>query len=212
MTKDKLARYAKWFTLIGGFVFGVVGTVWSFAFVDRSNDELKRLTDQKAAITREIQSLEGIAYDYFIANQQGDMIFMLGLQDDARREVAGLIYRANLLDRATPVRNMIGALAIAKQLDYRKRYDAYERLNDDARADLNLVKFMRLKAEEKDVIGLGQKRVPELLDLQAGVEQSIAATEAAPRRNRTIGLASSILGSFLLLLANLITKRKENAA
>lgn len=209
---DQLVRYAKFLTLTGGFVFGVIGTVWSFVFVDRSNDDLKHLTDQKAAVTREMQSLEGIAYSDFIANQQGDLIFVLSRQNDARRDITNLIYRGNLLDRATPVRNMIGALAIAKQLDYRKTYDAYERLNDDARADLTYEKFTRLKAAEKDVIALGQKRVPMLLDQQAGLDRSIAANEATRREHRTIGLASSILGSFLLLLANLSNQRKETAA
>ena len=208
---DKLARYAQWFTLVGGFFFGVIGTVWAFAFVDRGNDDLKRLTDRKAAITREIQVFGDSAYSYFIANQQGDLIFLLAQQDEARHDLAKLMQRANLLDRATPVRNMIGALAIAKQLDFRQTYDTYRKLNEDARDDLSYAKFRALKDAEKDVIERGEQRVPVLLEEQAGLDRSIAASEATRGRHRAIGLASSILGSFLLLLANLITKRKEMA-
>jgi hypothetical protein len=49
------------------------------------------------------------------------LIFILSQQEGARRELASLVYKGNMLDRATPVRNMIGALALAKQLDYRSR-------------------------------------------------------------------------------------------
>ena len=52
------------------------------------------------------------------------MIFIQAQQGSARRDVADLIYKGNMLDRATPVRNMIGALAVAKQLDYRQTYGA----------------------------------------------------------------------------------------
>ena len=53
-----------------------------------------------------------------------------------------------MLDRATPVRNMIGALAIAKQLSYRQTYDAYEKLNDETRTNLTFENFTKLKWAE----------------------------------------------------------------
>lgn len=65
---DRLVRTARWFSLIGGFLFGVIGVVWSFAFIDRGAEELKVLTDRKAGMTREIQALESNAYNDFIAN------------------------------------------------------------------------------------------------------------------------------------------------
>jgi cell fate (sporulation/competence/biofilm development) regulator YlbF (YheA/YmcA/DUF963 family) len=59
---------------------------------------------------------------------------------------------------------MIGALAVAKQLDFRSTYDAYERLNNETRANLSFENFTRLKQEEKNIIVKGQERVPLLLD------------------------------------------------
>lgn len=90
------------------------------------------------------------------------MIFILALQGTGRQDIAGLIYKGNMLDRATPVRNMIGALAIAKQLDYRETYDAYEKLNDETRANLSFDNFTKLKAAEQTIIAKGQERVPLL--------------------------------------------------
>lgn len=121
-------RHAKSISMTGGFLFATVGAVWSFLVVDSLSEQGKQLADARAGLTRQMQSLATIASEYFIANQQGDLIFILAQQDGAREELARLISKGNLLDRATPVRNMIGALALAKQLDYRQAYDQYERL------------------------------------------------------------------------------------
>jgi hypothetical protein len=203
-----LSKHAKLISLIGGFLFGTVGAVWSFVFVDRRSEEIKRLSDHKADVAKQVQSLNSIASEYFIANQQGDLIFTLAQQENARKDIVALIYKGNMLDRATPVRNMIGALAIVKQLDYRRVYDAYERLNDVTRADLSFDNFTKLKEVEKAIILAGQQRVPLLLNNMFETEKAINASEAAQKRNRAIGLVSSIFGNFLLLLANLIAKRE----
>jgi hypothetical protein len=203
-----LSRHAKSISLIGGFLFGAVGAVWSLVFVDRLGEEMRQLSDRKADLTRQMQSLNSIASDYFMANQQGDLIFILAQQGSARQDLAGLIYKGNMLDRATPVRNMIGALAIAKQLDYRQTYDAYEKLNDETRANLSFGNFTRLKQAEKDIIVKGQERIPLLLNNQFEIEKAINANEAAQKRNRLIGLVSFVSGTFLLLFANLIAKSR----
>jgi hypothetical protein len=201
-----LARRAKSISLILGFLFGVVGAVWSLLVVDRQGEEVRKLSNTKADFARQVESLNSIASEYFIANQQGDLIFILAQQGNAREDVSSLIYQGYLLDRATPVRNMIGALAIAKQLDYRKTYDAYERLNDETRSHLSFENFSKLKQVEKTLIVAGQQRVPLLLNGMFEIEKQISANGAAQKRNRLIGLVSSVFGSLLLLFANLIAQ------
>ena len=205
----RLFRYAKLFSLIGGFVFGMAGAVWSFAFDQRLGQDQARLSDLKADLSAQIRMLNDIASEYFMANQQGDLIFVTAHQDTARRDLAELIYKGSMLDRATPVRNMIGALAIAKVLDYRTTYDAYAKLNDEARANLTLDTFMKVKQAERTIITKGQERVPVLMKALFEVERELNANAQAQGRNRVIGLFSSLLGSFLLLLANLVAARQE---
>jgi hypothetical protein len=113
------SRRAKSIGLIGGFVFATLGALWSFLVVERLSEQARELANAKADVNRQIQSLNTLAAEYFIANQQGDLIFILAQQENARRDLASLIYQGNILDRATPVRNMIGALAVARQLDYK---------------------------------------------------------------------------------------------
>jgi hypothetical protein len=201
-------RHAKAISMIGGFLFATLGVVWSFLVVDSLSEQGKQLADVKAGLTRQMQSLASIASEYFIANQQGDLIFILAQQDSAREQLARLISKGNLLDRATPVRNMIGALALAKQLDYRQTYDQYEKLNDATRSDLSPANFTKLKDEEKKIIVQGQDRIPLLLNELFEIETAINANEAAQKRQRLMGLIASILGSSLLLLANLFAERK----
>lgn len=204
-----LCRHAKRISVISGFVFGTVGAAWSFVVVDKLSEETRQMSDAKADVIRQMGSLNSIASDYFIANQQGDLIFILALQDGARQDLAGLIYKGNMLDRATPVRNMVGALAIAKQLDYRQTYDDYEKLNDETRANLSFDNFTKLKQTEKAIIVKGQERVSLLLNDLFEIEKAINANAAAQKKNRMIGLVSTFFGSLLLLFANLIAEGRN---
>ena len=58
--------------------------------VDRLSEEMRHLSDTKADLKGQIDSLNSIASDYFIANQQGDLIFILALQATARQDLAEL--------------------------------------------------------------------------------------------------------------------------
>jgi hypothetical protein len=206
-----LFRHAKALSLVGGFLFGMAGAGWSFAFVDRLGSEMARLSDAKADVTGQVRMLNDTASEYFIANQQGDLIFLTANQDRAQKDLAALVYKGNLLDRATPVRNMIGALAIARQLDYRRTYDAYLELNNRARDTLSAENFFALKTAERQIISRGQERVPVLMNGLADLEKAIRANERSQERNRVVGLISSILGNSLLILANLVVVRREPA-
>jgi cell fate (sporulation/competence/biofilm development) regulator YlbF (YheA/YmcA/DUF963 family) len=167
------------------------------------------MTDYKADLIMQVQTLNNNAYNYFIANQQGDLIFILAQKDNVRQDIFGLIFKGNMLDRATPVRNMIGALAIAKQLDYRQTYEAYKKLNDDTRSNLSFDNFTKLKQVEKAIIEQGQDRVPLLLTSLAETEKAISANEAKQKIYGVIGFIGIVLGQSLLLFANIIAKSKE---
>jgi hypothetical protein len=201
-----IARHAKAISLIAGFLFGTLGAAWSFVFDDRLNEEMRQLSDTKADLVIQVDALNSTASEYFIANQQGDLIFLLAGQENVDQDLATLIYKGNMLDRATPVRNMIGALALAGQLDYRQTYDAYVELNEAARASFSLEDYTRLIETEQAIITQGTDRVPGLLKSLAEIEAAINANRAAQQDNRVIGLISSIFGSLLLLAANLVAE------
>lgn len=206
-----VAQNAKLIALILGFAFATLGTLWAFTVTDNLSAEMQQLSDAKALTLAQADALNRIASEYFIANQQGDLIFITAQQNGANQEVARLIYRGNLLDRATPVRNMIGELAKQKQLDYRQTYDAYEKLNDETRANFTLSSFMQLKQVESEIIGMGQARAPALLGQGFEFDKAINAKQAEQSRNRVIGVFAALVGSTMLFAANLLAERNKSA-
>ncbi len=193
--------------LFVGFLFSTVGALWGLVVTDRLDAQIQDLGEQKSVNASQITTLNRIASEYFIANQQGDLIFILALQPGANRDLAADIYQGNMLDRATPVRNMIGELALEQQLDFRQTYDAYTKLNDEARAHLTFSNFMQVKKFESDVIMKGQNRVPELVKVNNELDRSLLAKQAAQSRNHILAVLTAILGSAVLLAANVIVEK-----
>ncbi len=201
------SSHGKATSLIGGFFFTLVGIAWSFLVASNLDGKSRGLAEHRADLMRQIDHLKVNASEYFLANQQGDMIFIVSQQDDARKDIAAQIRAANLLDRDTPVRNMIAELALAGQLDYRQTYDAYKKQNDLTRAEFTLENFRALKGAEKTIIQQGQERAGKLVAEVFATEADLRANDAKQKRGRLVGFTASILGSFLLLLTNLAAEK-----
>lgn len=209
--RDFLVRYNKRVTLSAGFLFGVIGTSWSYLYVDDTNRELSALSTLRADAVKQEQTMSSAAYDYFLANQQGDLIFVMSLQASARGDLVKLIYKGNMLDRATPVRNMIGALAIAGQVDYRRTYDAYAALNDKAREAIDFSMYTQVKDHEREIIKQGEAYANTVHQRIAALDQAKTELESQSRTQRLAGILFAMLGNFVLFCANLIADRRVAA-
>lgn len=200
-------RHGKLIALVAGFLFSAMGALWALLVTDRIDAQIQQLSDARAVTARQIEALNQLASEYFIANQQGDLIFIMAAQSGADRDIASDIYQGNILDRATPVQNMIGELAMQGQLDFQQVYGAYQRLNEETRRNFTFTNFMSLKKMESEVIQQGQRRVPELLDVNSAIDRQLNARKAAQSRNHVLGVLTAIVGSAVLLAANVITQR-----
>lgn len=204
----KLARHGKVIALVAGFLFSAVGALWALLVTDRIGSDIQELSDRRSVNVAQIEALNRAASEYFIANQQGDLIFITARQAGADKGLAGDIYQGNMLDRETPVRNMIGELALEKQLDFQQTLGAYKQLNEETRRNLTFANFMRLKQMESEIIMAGQARVPVLLAENAAIDQRLNAKKAQQSRNKVLGVLTALIGSAALLAANLISERK----
>jgi hypothetical protein len=202
-TIDVLAGLVRPFVIMLGFVSSLVGTLGSFLIIERVNVAIRALVDQKNGASQEIEKLGGLASAYFMANQQGDLIYMLGLQPGARKDLADLIYKGNLLDRAEPVRNVISALSLVRLLDYRQTYGEYEKLVEAAQKETTFAAFMAVKMFERKMVQQAQDRVSALQVTLVPLQRQISLTEAQLRARQIFLIAFSSVGAFLLLLANL---------
>jgi hypothetical protein len=195
---------AKTISVILGFASTFVGTIWSFLVADRLSKEMSDLTDKKASIISDIGKMEAAASQYFVMNQQGDLIFILGHQPNVDTELAVTMYRGNLLDREVPIRNMIATLAIAHEADYRAQSDEYLALEKTTADKLSLTNYEDLKKLEKDIVERGQKLVDQRQKQFFEVSGQINSNEAKQTVAKIVGLVFTIFGAVLLLLANLI--------
>lgn len=97
------------------------------------------------------------------------------------------------------------------QLDYETEMAAYTQLNDQVRANLTAAGYKAVKAKEQEIIAKGQARVPELMKQNAEIDQALNAKQAQQSRNHILGVTMAIIGSVVLLGANLITERASAA-
>lgn len=204
----RFSQHGKVIALVAGFLFSAVGALWALLVTDRIGTDIQELSDQRSVNTAQIDALNQTASQYFVLNQQGDLIFVTANQAGSNRELVADVYQGNMLDRRTPVVNMIGVLALQNQLDFQKALDAYDRLVDDTRRNLSLANFARLKAAEADIIKAGQARVPKLVEENAEIDQQLNAKKAQQSRNHVLGVVTALIGSAALLAANLISERK----
>ena len=106
---------------------------------------------------------------------------------------------------------LIGALAVAGQLGYRETYDAYAKLNGEARERLDFATFSAVKAREQEIIQQGQNLAATLLTRQFEIRKALNDNEAAQRMARVTSGVLSIVSTVLLLAASLVVKREESA-
>ncbi|MBU3685401.1 MAG: hypothetical protein FGM25_03215 [Mycobacterium sp.] len=202
-----LRSRAKVIALIAGFLFSVVGTLWALLVTDRLDGQIQQIAGTRTANAVQIDRLQRLASEYFMANQQGDLIFIMGLQPGANRDLAASVYQGNILDRATPVQNMIGALGEANQLDFDQVYGTYLTLNEQAKENFTMETFSRLKGNEREIIMQGQERAFALAEENAGLDQVQRAKQSQQSRNNVLGVLAAIVGSAALLAANLIVEK-----
>lgn len=208
----KLVRISRIVALAGGSIAAVVGILWSLLYVDHLTDQAHTMSSLRDDIVERARRITVAEEQYFTANQQGDLIFILALQPNARRDLASSIYAGNMYDRATPVRAMIGGLVRTRLLDYNETNTAYQALVDKARQTQTLETFQAVKAMERDIIQRGQQQEGELMKQQFLVRQGLTENDTAQLHARIVGGVISILSTLLLLLASIITKRHEEPA
>lgn len=202
-----LRRRGKLLTLVVGFLFSAVGALWALLVTDRLDGQIQQLGAQKAEIAGQIALLNGYASDWFMLNQQGDLIFMLKLGPDVDRELAADIYKANISDRGVPVREMISELGREQQLDPDKVNAEYRALSQGFQASPgDLEKWVDLKIFEKKTIVQGQGRALALAKESVGIDTDLRSKQRTQSLNHVMAVLTAIIGSAVLVAANAITE------
>ena len=212
VVREFFSRRGKLIALVVGFLFSTVGALWALLVTDRLDIQIQKINEQKSATAGQITALNRFASEYFIPNQQGDLIYMLNVQPDVNQDLATRIYLGNLSDRRTPVRNMIAELGLENQLDADATYAAYRKLSDDLNDDPNNEqKYWGVKLFEKKLITQGQDRALKLVDVNNGLDRDLRAKQSTQSLNHIMAVLTAIMGSAVLVAANVIAERTGDA-
>ncbi len=203
---------ARRMAILVGFIVAAMSTLGPQFYVGPV-DDLGAEADQSAKVlASRIETLRAAQSQYLLFEQMGVLIYALNAtgmaaEGSSQRDTLGNLYQLSLLDRSTAVRQMIGELAKAGRLDYRKTADQYAELVAAARKTFSLESYKAVDDFENAAMARAN-------DLMAGLQQALLAAEGA--KGGYDGLASrrslhmlvlTALGSTLLLAANLISEK-----
>jgi hypothetical protein len=203
---------SKRLSIIVGGGLAIAGTAGQFFLVDSLASEANRLGERVSSNLAKVETLKNAQLQYFLAYQQGSMLFAMDPNGETKnKQVLGNLYKLNLINRATPLRAMLGEMAIAGALNYRAAYDAYVAVNENARADFTWENYAALNDFERQVIdrALDQQHKLEEDALEADSQKSVVSSQVERRKFSLILI--SLLGSSLMLIANLVSTRTKPA-
>lgn len=200
-------RDAKRISILIGATMALIGSGGQFFLVDSLSKEAAALGEKIARAQTDAETLKNAQMQYFMTYQQGTVIFALDPNGATKdKQVLGNLYRLNLINRATPLRAMLGDMAVAGLLDYRKTYDAYLIANEKAQKDFTWENFAALNAFERTVVDGALARQHKLQEDVFSLGQRKAGVDDAVDRRKLTLVLVSMLGTVLLLLANLRSK------
>lgn len=195
-------------SLIIGFIFAMVGTVGQNLFVDHTVKAAQAIDGRIRKSTEVINTLQNSYFAYFFAAQQASVLFVIDPGNSTARQGAlGDIYKGNLLDRAVPFRFILGSLAVAGIFDYTKAYQAYQALNDKARAEFNFANYQAVNTFEHDVIDRANDYSNELTEQRFELAKEKALLDQQIDRRRLLLLIVAGVGSIIMLVSNVLTTK-----
>ncbi len=198
--------------VVGGFL-AIAGSAGQFFLIESLSAEAAREGEKAASGLQKIETLKNAQLQYFLAYQQGSMLFAMdptGLTRD--KQVLGNLYKLNLINRATPLRTMLGELAIAGVINYRAAYDGYIAVNEKARDDFTWENFAALNEFERQIIDGALTQQHKFQDEVFAAQGVKSEVDAKVERRKLALVLLSLFGSSLMLVANLLSERRKVAA
>jgi hypothetical protein len=130
----------------------------------------------------------------------------------SQHDTLSSLYQLALLDRSTSMRQMIGELAMAKQLSYRETSDKYGALIATARKDVSLASYQAVDDFETQTMRQADALMARLQDALLSAERTKGELDALAARRKLQLIVVMTLGSTLLLAANLMSEKSPAQA
>ena len=203
---------AKRLAILIGFTLAVLSTLGPQFYIGPVEDFAAEADQSAKTLTARIETLRGAQTQYLTFQQIGVLVYALNAagmagESASQRETMTKLYELSLIDRSDAVRQVIGALAVAKKLDYRPTSDAYGDLIAAARKDKGLATYTAVDDFETATMSKANALMAELQKALLSIEEAKSAADALASRRRLDMLILTALGSTLLLAANLLSEK-----
>jgi len=116
--------------ILVGFLLTVIGALGPHFYVGPVEDRAQYNDQAAKTLAARIDNLRAAQAQYLLFQQMGVLVYALNATGVAsggssQETTLNRLYQLSLVDRTFALRQMLGELALAKQLDYRQTSDKY---------------------------------------------------------------------------------------
>lgn len=195
-----------------GFLLTVIGALAPQFYVGPVEDRAGDVDQFAKTLSARIENLRGAQAQYLLIHQFGVLVYALNASGAAaggasQEATLNRLYQLSLLDRSGGIRQALGELARAHELDYRQTSDAYNALIATARKDFSLPAYQAVDDFEADVTRKADAWMAKLQQMLLDAQHEKSDLDALAARRKLQLLVLMTLGSTLLLAANLISEK-----
>jgi hypothetical protein len=200
-----------------GFLLAVIGALGPHFYVGPVEDQAQDIDQAGKTLAARIDNLRAAQSQYLLFQQMGVLVYALnatGVAPAGTSQATTLnrLYQLSLLDRTFALRQMIGELALAKQLDYRQTSDKYAELIAAARKDFTLPTFQAVDDFETEVVRKADAWMTKLQQALLDAQHAKSDLDSQAARRKLQLLVMMTLGSTVLLAANLLSEKPAESA
>lgn len=195
-----------------GFLLTVIGALGPQFYVGPVEDRAADVDQAAKTVSARIDNLRAAQSQYLLFQQMGVLVYALSATGVAaggssQETTLNRLYQLSLLDRSSAVRQMLGELALARQLNYRETSDKHGDLIAAARKDFALPAFQAVDDFETDAMGKADAWMAKMQQALFDAERAKSELDATAARRKLQLLVVMTLGSTLLLAANLLSEK-----
>jgi hypothetical protein len=199
-----------------GFTLTALGSLGPHFYVGPIEDRSADVDQLAKTLTARIDNLRNAQSQYLLFEQMAVLVYALnatGVAGTAASQQSTLndLYQLSLIDRSSAMRQVIGELARAGQLNYRETSDTYGALIATARKDFSLPAFQAVDDFETAVMRQADGWMARLQQSLLDAEHAKIDLDAEASTRKMTLLMLMTLGSTLLLAANLLSERPPTA-
>jgi hypothetical protein len=203
---------AKRLAILIGFALTAIGTLGPQFYVSSVEDRSGETGQFAKSLTARIDTLRAAQSQYLLFEQMGVLVYALNASGlaaagSSQHDTLSNLYQLALLDRSTSMRQMIGELAMAKQLTYRETSDKYGALIATARKDVSLASYQAVDDFETQTMRQADALMVRLQDALLSAERTKSHLDSLAAKRKLQLIVVMTLGSTLLLAANLMSEK-----